>query len=361
MTLRYELSRMPDSSGYCRIRIRISDKGKSRYMPTVIKVRPEHWDQAGQKVLPKAPHAASVNEQLRLKIAGLMLSSFANPNEVMPSGGKMPFVAYAMECMGRWEKVKSKGTLRAYVSMLKKVREYDGTVTLEGITPDWLLRYETYSRNHGCNDSGALKRVSFISAVLHEALRYGKIVANPFMVYRKPAKQHPQKVWLTNDEIRAIEAMETNSVILYHTATWFLLGCYTGLRYSDISTFDASRHIQEGRIVLYTTKSGEVVSIKINAAIRRVLQRWREQGAVAVYSNQKCNQYLKAIAHKCGINKRLTFHTARHTFAVQCANKGISQEVTSKLLGHSDLRTTATYYKIVNERIDAEMMKWDNA
>lgn len=361
MTVRYELSRMPDKNGFCKIRVRYSDKGKSSYEQTALKVRPEHWDQAGQKLIAKAPHAASINEQLRMRMAELMLHAFKQPEQVMPKEKSMGFVAYAIECMARWEKTKSSGTMRAYRSMLTKVRAYDPQVLLTGITADWLLRYEAYSRNDGCNDSGALKRMSFISTVINEAIRYGKLQHNPFMVYRKPAKHYPAKIWLTKSELQAIEEMETNSIVLQHVATWFLLACYTGLRYSDIEKFEPAKHIQEGRIILYTTKSGEVVSLKINAGVKRILHRLQQQGPVKVYTNQKCNQYLKAIAHKCGITKLLTFHSARHTFAVQCANMGISQEVTSKLLGHSDLRTTATYYKIVNERIDKEMMKWDNA
>lgn len=359
MTVRYELSRMPDKNGFCKIRIRFTDKGRSSYQSTPLKVKPEYWDQAGQRVLPKVPNASHINEQLRLKMAELTLQAFKQPQEMMPMEQVPLFVEYAIECLSRWEKTKSPATIKAYNSMLTKVKEYDSQVLLSGITADWLLRYEAWSRNDGCQDSGALKRVAFVSIIINEALRYGKLQHNPFMVYRKPAKHHPAKVWLTIEELKSIEAMETNSIVLQHVATWFLLACYTGLRYSDIEKFDPAKHIQEGRIILYTTKSGEVVSLKINAGIKRMLHRWQQHGNVRVYSNQKCNQYLKAIAVKCGIDKLLTFHTARHTFAVQCANKGISQEVTSKLLGHSDLRTTATYYKIVNERIDAEMMKWD--
>ena len=157
------------------------------------------------------------------------------------------------------------------------------------------------------------------------------------------------------DELASISKMETDAIILKNMAAWFLFACYTGLRYSDVKNFDPAKHIQNGRIILHTTKTGEVVSISTSSRAKSILEQYPK---APIYSNQKCNQYLKAIAHICGIDKRLTFHTARHTFAVQCANLGISQEVTSKLLGHSDLRTTGIYYKIVNERIDREMEKW---
>lgn len=118
-----------------------------------------------------------------------------------------------------------------------------------------------------------------------------------------------------------------------------MFGCYTGLRYSDVAAFNPSM-IQDGRLILYTQKTGEVVSIKLTGKIKELIRVIKKQGTV--YSNQKINQYLKAVAHLSGISKVITYHTARHTFAVNCANLGISQEVAAKLLGHTDLRITPT-------------------
>ena len=348
MTISYELRNRPDKSGLCLLRIVYRDKSTRRFEALGIKLKPEQWDRDKQKVKPSHPQAAQINKMLALK---LVQAATAAP-EALASA--ISFKRYAIECMGRWERTKSRNTMRAYQSMLRQVLRFDELVTLDKLTPAWLLNYEDWCRQDGCNGPGVLKRVSFVSAVMHDAVKHQQISTNPFDIYTKPAKLNPQRTWLTMDEIAAVAAME-NAPTLMHVAKWFLFSCYTGLRYSDVAALDFGKQIQEGRLILYTTKTGEVVSIKVNERIQNLINTWP---AVPVFSNQKCNQYLKAIAHVCGINKPLTFHTGRHTFAVQCANFGISAEVASKLLGHSDLRTTMIYYKIINQRVDKEMEKW---
>jgi len=75
-----------------------------------------------------------------------------------------------------------------------------------------------------------------------------------------------------------------------------------------------------------------------------------------VLSNQKVNSYLKEIADLCGINKNVTFHLARHTFATTTTlSKGVPIETVSKMLGHTNIRTTQIYARITNEKISQDM------
>ena len=75
-----------------------------------------------------------------------------------------------------------------------------------------------------------------------------------------------------------------------------------------------------------------------------------------VPSNQKLNSYLKEIADVCGINKNLTFHMARHTFSTTITlSKGVPIESVSKMLGHTNIRTTQIYARITNEKVGNDM------
>jgi integrase/recombinase XerC len=134
-----------------------------------------------------------------------------------------------------------------------------------------------------------------------------------------------------------------------------LIGCYTGLRFGDMRLFDAKKNIKNNRLVIYTSKTGEVVGMPLNKDLKLLFKAidYRPLNL----TNEYYNRMLKEIQGLAGIEDKLTAHISRHTFAVMCANKGISQEVTSKLLGHQSLRTTAVYYKITNERIDKELSK----
>lgn len=74
-----------------------------------------------------------------------------------------------------------------------------------------------------------------------------------------------------------------------------------------------------------------------------------------ILSNQKMNAYLKEIADVCGVQKRLTFHLARHTFATMSLSKGVPMESVSKMLGHTNIRTTQIYARITNKKIEHDM------
>lgn len=365
-TINFELRNRPDKKGHCQVRAVLQERGKRVFIRLALKLLPGHWDKNNQRVKLSHPESSKLNHVLNLKMADLQASlasdSLKGKISLEKIAGrkvnKTPLLAFAGNCLAKWEITKSVNSIRAYKSMLAKAMTYDRRVAIEDITPDWLTRYESHCWTE-CGPGGTLKRIAFISVILKEAIRQGIIDRDPFLIYKKPAKKNPPRVWLTMQELRTIErnACKTNSDIIRKTSYWFLLACYTGLRYSDIEKFDPKKNIQEGRLILYTQKTDEVVSIKLTPKIKELIKIVSKQGTV--YSNQKINQYLKAVAHQAKIDKLVTFHTARHSFAVNCANLGISQEVAAKLLGHSDLRTTGIYYKIINSRVDAEMKKWE--
>jgi integrase len=365
-TINFELRNRPDRQGYCALRVCIQDKKKRRFLPLKIKLKPSEWDKQTQRVKSTHPKAGVINNVLKLKLADLqgnmateMLNSDFSIDRIAGKKiEKTPFLHFAGKCLSEWEKRKKLSTIKSYISMLAQLLNFERFVAVEDITPDWLARYEQHCRTE-CGEAGTFNRIKFVSVIIKEAIRKGVIGRDPFIIYKKPPRKNPHRIWLTVSELGRIEKLveTTPSAILKNTGYWFLLSCYTGLRYSDIEKFNAKKMIQEGRMVLYTQKTGEVVSIKLTSKLKDLIKKVGK--LPAVYTNQKTNQYLKAIAHVCKIDKVLTFHTGRHTFAVQCANLGISQEVTAKLLGQSDLRTTAIYYKITNTRVDNEMKKWE--
>jgi integrase len=190
--------------------------------------------------------------------------------------------------------------------------------------------------------------------MINAALNDGAIKGNPLKGYKSPAYVDPVRDYLTDEELNKIEnfAEKSKSEKLVKVANWFLFSCYSGLRYEDVRTFNKKSIIND-RIILRTEKSKTDVSIKIHPKLKNVLENISSE----VISNQKMNDFLKVIAETCQIQKNLTFHLARHTFAVYFLNHGGSMETLSKLLGHSSLRTTSIYGKITDIRIDSEMDK----
>lgn len=108
------------------------------------------------------------------------------------------------------------------------------------------------------------------------------------------------------------------------------------------------------------------INVVLSDGAKRIIEKYKDypkkkKGHVfPVFSNQKTNQYLKEIATACGIDKELTFHMARHTFATLTLSKGVPIESVSRMLGHTNIRTTQVYAKITNKKIEHDMAMFFN-
>ena len=139
----------------------------------------------------------------------------------------------------------------------------------------------------------------------------------------------------------------------------FLFSCFTGLRYSDLLSLDASE-IFDWKIRKQTHKTGEPVYIPIPIQARLLLPEITSHGRIFnVAENSHFNRALRKAAPKLGYHKYIHCHLARHTFATTCITLGISLSATSKLLGHRNIETTLIYAKFIDTFLDKEMKKFN--
>ena len=144
----------------------------------------------------------------------------------------------------------------------------------------------------------------------------------------------------------------------------FIFACYTGLAYADIAQLRADniKKMFDGRlwIITHRQKTKTNVNVPLLSTAEKILKKYEgkflDGVLLPVLSNQKTNAYLKEIADICGIEKNLTFHLARHTFATTMTlGKGVPIESVSKMLGHTNIQTTQIYARITNEKISHDM------
>lgn len=150
---------------------------------------------------------------------------------------------------------------------------------------------------------------------------------------------------------------------LQEVLRYFLFACYTGLRHSDIKTL-RREHIKGRFIVKEMIKGREGRKKTVRVPIRKRLLSLIDQTADVLFENpvmedSQTNKYLLLIMKEAGINKHITFHCARHSFAIISLLLGIKIEVVSDILGHSELSTTQRYAKVVDRLREQEMDKWD--
>lgn len=142
-----------------------------------------------------------------------------------------------------------------------------------------------------------------------------------------------------------------------------LLSCFTGLSYVDVCelraenikvSFDGNLWIIKKRHKTNVTSNIRLLDIP-KAILQKYDGKLPDGKILPIISNQKMNDYLKEIAAVCGINKKITYHVARHSFATLSISYGVPIESVSKMLGHTNIRTTQIYAKIIDTKLSADM------
>ena len=195
----------------------------------------------------------------------------------------------------------------------------------------------------------------------------GWLIIDPFRNYKGKIKII-NKVFLTNEEIKAITEKPIEIDRLSQVRDVFLFCCYTGLAYVDVKNLKVSE-ISIGLdgdlwIFINRQKTDGRSAIPLLLAAVKLIEKYSnnlfcksKDMPLPVPSNQKMNGYLKEIADLCGINKTLTSHIARHTFATTITlSNGVPIESVSKMLGHASIKQTQHYAKILDLKVSADML-----
>ena len=209
------------------------------------------------------------------------------------------------------------------------------------------------------------KHLKFLKKLLNFAVANSYVTYNAVNAYK--VEREPVEIdFLDEEELRKIINFDTPLPRLERAKDMFLFGCFTGLSYIDIKTL-APEHFEKdsaGRIWIKKrrVKTGVLSRIPLLPIAKLILDKYKgSDKLLPIQDPADINKYLKDIAILCGIKKRITFHTSRHTFAstVTLANN-ISLEVVSKMLGHTNTRMTTHYAKLIDKCIGEQMDKLMN-
>jgi site-specific recombinase XerD len=336
----------PDKEGLCKLAIRINKGNKRTLIATEYKVRPAQFKKG--KVI-NHNDAQYINRQL-----ANLLYEYEEKSERLKV---VTFKTFTDSFISQHEKTgtRGKGTIRYYRSQAKKFLKFSDDLPLTKITPDLIKSYIIFMRTAGNDNNTIWSSLKFIKMVFNDAKREGMVRSSPFEKMPPFAYKQTIRPFLTSDEVNKIANAEIDkSNPLYNIQKWFLLQCYTGLRSGDLKQLDKAKILSEGRIIIHTEKTGEIVSIPLLPEVRTLL----EQSPRFNITNENYNLQLKALAVLAGISKHLTSHMGRFSHAMRLAELGVSREVASKILGHKKAATTEIYYKIQNERVNEEMKRF---
>ena len=265
------------------------------------------------------------------------------------------------------------GTLERYNTSLKHTVEFlewkykVSDIDIKQIDHAFIMEYEFFLRSvRNCANNTAVKYIKNFSKIIKICLANHWIDRNPFANYKAKVKE-VERVYLSEDEIETVINKDFKTERLSLVRDIFLFSCFTGLAYIDVKNLTKS-HISLGIdgekwIFTHRQKTETASKIPILPVTQMIIDKYEnhpeccnQDKLLPILSNQKMNSYLKEIAGVCGIDKELTFHIARHTFATTVTlTNGVPIESVSKMLGHKNLRTTQHYAKVLDKKVGEDM------
>ncbi|MFN3802907.1 site-specific integrase [Belliella pelovolcani] len=267
------------------------------------------------------------------------------------------------------------GTLERYRTSYDHTKEFikwkykKKDLEIKKLDYEFISEYAFWLKSvRGCAHNTTVKYLGNFKKIVLSCVKKGWLIRDPFISF-KMAKKEVQREFLSADDLNLIAEKEFRIERLCHVRDIFLFSCYTGLAYIDVKNLRRNHVIvgvdKEKWIVTKRQKTDTSVRVPLLPFAMEIINKYwdypkcvAEETLLPVLSNQKMNSYLKEIADLCGIEKELTFHIARHTFAttITLAN-GVPMETVSKLLGHSSLKQTQHYAKILDNKISQDMLQ----
>lgn len=266
------------------------------------------------------------------------------------------------------------GTYERYVTSLKHTKDfllwkYNVTdIAIEKIDHAFITEYEFYLRSERkCANNTAVKYIKNFHKIINQCLANGWLDKDPFVNYKSKVKDVVRE-FLDEKEIEEIINKEFGIERLEVVRDIFIFSCFTGLAYVDVQQLsqdnialgiDGEKWIFKNRQKTDTTSKIPLLPMALE-----IIKKYEnhplcvnQNKLLPILSNQRMNSYLKEIATLCNIKKDLTFHIARHTFATTVTlTNGVPIETVSKMLGHTNLKTTQHYAKILDKKISEDMM-----
>lgn len=378
-----------DKKGMSTIFLRITVDGKRAELSLKRKVKPNTWCSISNRVIGRSPKVNEINnylDELRICVRQIQgefvlkkqpFTASIVKDRLLNKGNELKTVLSIYDDHNT--KVKSLighdytySTYRRHIRTRNHLENficneyYKKDFFIENVDLEFVTRFEYYLKTNKAGGHNTItKYVTNFKKIVRIALANNWMNTDPFFHWKAKWQKTEREV-LTEKELQIIIKKEFKSHRLERTRDVFVFCCFTGLSYVDVKKLTMENiHSVDNKqwIKILRTKTKVRSNIPLLPIAERILRKYgmylpKSEGLrlLPVLSNQKTNQYLKEISEACGINKRMTFHLSRHTFATTVTlSNGVPIESVSKMLGHSSLRTTQIYAKVLDHKLGRDM------
>lgn len=395
VTVNFSLKRTKSrADGKCPVYVRCTMNNQRFELSASIFICPESWNDERQQVVGRSEEAKILNDRLnkiynRVQEVYSQLESKGKPFSVLDMKSKLLGVSDekgVLEILdgivngieARVGNDYSEGTLKHYKTTRERLSDFFKTkfgrndLVLSMVDYSLLSSFDLYLKAElMLKPNTALTYHKHLKKVLNTAIAMNLLSVNPYSSF-KVTRNETHRDYLTVLELNQIRSKDIRTSRMELVRDVFVFACYTGLGYAELSKL-SNTHVQYGNdngewIVIDRNKTNIRCRIPLLPQAKAILQKYENfpvnrnrEKLLPVNSNQKMNEYLKELAGICGINKNLSMHVARHTFATSVTlSNGVPIETVSKMLGHNSLKTTQIYARIVDSKISEDMRRLNN-
>lgn len=351
------------------VQLEVLFKGVRRYFSTGVKVTKNRWSRSGKVTgcMDMIVMNRRIDEMKRMVdkyIVGLMENEepfdFDRFKAWMVASDEqgIGFVDWVEKRIAERNDIR-KSTKRNHMKLVALLRKVGNIRTFADVTKKNVLKMDTYLHSTGIRQTTIASYHKFMKTYVHDAMSSGLIEKDPYIGVKIDIGKSVWGRFLTVDEVEAIEKTEMPTESLKRVKDLFLFQCYTGLAYADLMRFDMSKAVKGEKYYLVTDdrkKTGEGYTVVLMEKAMDILKKYDYK-----LPKMTCEQYnmrLKIMADACGIEKPIASHFGRRTCGMLLLNYGFAIEIVSKVLGHSNIKTTQqAYAKILDRTVENEFIK----
>lgn len=370
-----------NKKGMALVQVEAYLKRKKKYFSTKVYLSADQWDYK-KRMVKNHPNADAINRMLYEYMAeiekkelglwqkGKAISLDSLKTSLSTKESNDSFIAFFREEVMNSSLKES--TKKNHLSTLELLREYKRDVTFGDVTFEFISSFDHYLQQKGYHINTIAKHMKHLKRHINVAINkeYMDIQKYAFRKYKIKSVENSH-THLSPEELRKIEglALINRFERLQKTKDAFLFCCYAGLRYSDFINLSLDNIIymhQETWLIYKSVKTGTEVRLPLYLLFEgkgiEILNQYKKNlsGFFKLRDNSNVNKELLIIAKLAGVNKRISFHTARHTNATLLIYSGVNITTVQKLLGHKSVKTTQVYTNIMDMTIVRDLEKTKN-
>jgi len=379
----------PKKSGNVPVMGRITIDGTPKSFSTKLDINPNNWDLKHGRVLGKSAQALSTNlklDNIRVRINKIYDDMLKDEGFATAQKVKLSFLGVGVmddailkvfkDQNEDFERMVSKGkrsqntynkykTVYNHLSEFIKERYHREDMAFRELTSDFIREFDFFLRiDKECTHNTVWVYTMPVIALAELAIKKGLIRQNPFEDY-EISMEETDRSYLLKEDVEKLMLLKPSKPKYELVKDLFIFSCFTGLSYIDIqklkwsniqSFFDGHQWIISRR-----KKSDVASNVRLLEIPKRLIEKYRgvtrNEYVFPVPSNATCNSHVKKLMEEAEIitEQKVTFHTARHTFATMFLTEGVPLESLSKMMGHKNISTTQIYAKITSQKISKDM------